>query len=100
MPTPSRWATRVAAGTVWPDKRLAARLAGVWETFAKRLSNALPHAADSWGQAQGLDRFLANPRGRPAALPQGRTRATARQCLAPRPVLGVQDPTARHRTGG
>jgi len=99
MPTHTRWAARVAAGTVLPDKRLAARLASILATFAERPSDAIPHAAGSWGQAKGISRFLANPRVPPAALPQGLTRDTARQCVDERTVLGVQDPTSLHLTG-
>ena len=89
----------MAAGTVLPDNRLPARLAGLLETFAERPSDAIPHAAGSWGQAQGISRFLANPRGQPAALPQGLTSDTARQCLDQPTVLVVQDTTSLHLTG-
>jgi hypothetical protein len=99
MHTHTLWATRVAAGTVLPDKRLSARLACVLETFAERPSDAIPQAAGSWGQAKGLYRFLANPRVRPAALHQGLTSDTARQCLAQCTVLVVQDTTSLNLTG-
>jgi len=59
MHTHTLWAARVAAGTVLPDKRLAARLACILETFAERPSDAIPQAAGSWGQAKGIYRFLA-----------------------------------------
>jgi len=90
----------VAAGTVLPDNRLPARLAGLLETFAERPSDAIPHAAGSWGQAKGSSRFLATPRGQPAAWPQGLPSATARQGVDQTTVLVVQAPTARPRTGG
>jgi len=99
MDTPTLWAARVAAGTVLPDKRLAARFACVLATFAERPSDAIPQAADSWGQAKGLYRFLANPRVRSAALHHGLTRDTARQCLAQPTVLVVQDTTSLNLTG-
>src|SRR5713101_6716282 len=99
MHTHTLWAARVAAGTVLPDKRLTARLACVLETFAERPSDAIPQAAGSWGQAQGLYRFLANPRVRPAALHQGLTSDTAQQCLEQRTVLVVQDTTSLNLTG-
>src|SRR6266446_1548916 len=99
MHTHTLWAARVAAGTVLPDKRLPARLASILATFAERPSDAIPPAAGSWGQAQGVYRFLANPRVQPAALQQGLTRDTARQCLEQRTVLVVQDPTSLHLTG-
>lgn len=99
MHTHTRWAARVAAGTVLPDKRLAARLACLLETVAERPTDAIPHAAGSWGQAQGLSRFLANPRGQPAALQQGLSSDTARQCVEPPTVLVVQDTTSLHLTG-
>jgi hypothetical protein len=89
----------VAAGTVVPDKRLSARLACILETFAERPSDAIPQAAGSWGQAKGISRFLANPRVQPAALQQGLTRDTARQCLDQPSVLVVQDTTSLHLTG-
>jgi transposase-like protein len=54
MHTPPLWAARVATGTVLPDKRLAARLASILETFAERPSEAIPPAAGSWGQAKGI----------------------------------------------
>ena len=59
----------------------------------------MPHAAGSWGQAKGISRLLANPRVQPAALPQGLTRDTARQCLDHTTVLVVQDTTSLHLTG-
>jgi len=74
-------------------------LAGILETCAERPSAAIPHAAGTWGQAKGISRFLANQRVRPAALPQGLTRETARPCVEPPTVLVVQDTTALHRTG-
>ncbi len=80
MHTHTLWAARVAASTEFSDKRLATRLAGILATCAERPSDAIPQAAGSWGQAKGMYRFLANPRGRPAALPQGLTSDTARQC--------------------
>jgi len=99
MHTHTLWAARVAAGTVLPDKRLPARLACILETFAERPSDAIPHAAGSWGQAKGISRFLATPRVRPAALQQGLTRDTARQCLDQPTVLVVQDTTSLNLTG-
>src|ERR1700704_3341343 len=99
MHTHTLWAARVAAGTVLPDKRLAARLACILETFAERPSDAIPQAAGSWGQAKGIYRFLANQRVQPAALHQGLTRDTARQCLAQPTVLVVQDTTSLNLTG-
>lgn len=93
------WAARVTAGTVLPDKRLPARLACILETFAERPSDAIAQAAGSWGQAKGIYRFLANPRVQPAALQQGLTRDTARQCVDQPSVLVVQDTTALHLTG-
>jgi len=93
------WAARVAAGTVLPDKRLPARLACILATFAERPSDAIPQAAGSWGQTKGISRFLANPRVRPAALQQGLTSDTARQCLEQPTVLVVQDTTSLHLTG-
>ena len=99
MHTHTLWAARVAAGTVLPDKRLSARLASILETFAERPSDAIPQAAGSWGQAKGVYRFLANPRVQPAALQQGLTRDTARQCLEQRTVLVVQDTTSLNLTG-
>src|SRR5467141_748094 len=99
MHTHTLWAARVAAGTVLPDKRLPARLASILETFAERPSDAIPQAAGSWGQAKGVYRFLANPRVQPAALQQGLTRDTARQCLEQRTVLVVQDTTSLNLTG-
>ena len=89
----------MAADTGLPDKRLAARLACVLATFAERPSDAIPQAAGNWGQAKGLYRFLANPRVRPAALHQGLTRDTARQCVAQPTVLVVQDTTSLNLTG-
>lgn len=80
MHTPTLWTARVAAGTVLPDKRLLARFAGLLETFAERPSDAIPQAASSWGQAKGIYRFLANSRVPSAALQQGLSQATARQC--------------------
>ena len=80
MHTHTLWAARVAAGTVLPDKRLPARLACILATFAERPSDAIPQAAGSWGQAKGISRFLANPRVQPAALQQGLSSDTARQC--------------------
>src|SRR5256712_12369247 len=99
MHTHTLWAARVAAGTVLPDKRLLARLACILETLAERPSDAIPEAAGSWGQAKGIYRFLANQRVRPAALQQGLTSDTARQCLDQRTVLGVQDTTSLKLTG-
>ena len=99
MHTHTLWAARVAAGTVWPDKRLSARLACILETFAERPSDAIPQAAGSWGQAKGISRFLANPRVQPAALPQGLSSDTARQCVDQTTVLVVQDTTSLHLTG-
>jgi hypothetical protein len=99
MHTHPLWAARVAAGTVLPDKRLSARLASILETFAERPSDAIPQAAGSWGPAKGISRFLANPRVQSAALQQGLTRDTARQCLDQRTVLVVQDTTSLHLTG-
>jgi len=99
MHTHTLWAARVAAGTVLPDKRLLARLACILETFAERPSDAIPQAAGSWGQAKGIYRFLANQRGLPAALHQGLTSDTARQCLDQTTVLVVQDTTSLHLTG-
>ena len=99
MHTHTLWAARVAAGTVLPDKRLPARLACILETFAERPSDAIPQAAGSWGQAKGIYRFLANPRVQPAALQQGLTSDTARQCLAQPTVLVVQDTTSLNLTG-
>ena len=99
MHTHTLWAARVAAGTVLPDKRLSARLACLLETFAERPNDAIPHAAGSWGQAKGISRFLANQRVQPAALQQGLTSDTARQCLDQPPVLVVQDTTSLHLTG-
>lgn len=99
MHTHTLWAARVAAGTVWPDKRLLARLACLLETFAERPSDAIPPAAGSWGQAKGISRFLANQRVLPAALHQGLTSDTARQCVDQTTVLVVQDTTSLHLTG-
>src|SRR3989449_3095148 len=99
MHTHTLWAARVAAGTVLPDKRLPARLACILETFAERPSDAIPQAAGSWGQAKGIYRFLANPRVQPAALQQGLTSDTARQCLDQTTVLVVQDTTSLNLTG-
>src|SRR3989454_540361 len=99
MHTHTLWAARVAAGTVLPDKRLLARLACILETFAERPSDAIPQAAGSWGQAKGIYRFLANQRVLPAALHQGLTSDTARQCLDQTTVLVVQDTTSLHLTG-
>ena len=99
MHTHTLWAARVAAGTVLPDKRLPARLACILETFAERPSDAIPQAAGRWGQAKGIDRFLAHPRVQPAALQQGLSRDTARQCLDQPTVLVVQDTTSLHLTG-
>jgi hypothetical protein len=99
MHTHTLWAARVAAETVLPDKRLTARLACILETFAERPSDAIPQAAGSWGQAKGIYRFLANPRVQSAALHQGLTRDTARQCLDQRTVLVVQDTTSLNLTG-
>ena len=99
MHTHTLWAARVAAGTVLPDKRLLARLACILETFAERPSAAIPQAAGSWGQAKGIYRFLANPRVQSTALHQGLTSDTARQCLAQRTVLVVQDTTSLNLTG-
>ena len=82
-----------------PDKRLAARLACILATCAERPSDAIPQAAGPWGQAKGISRFLANPRVQPAALQQGLTRDTARQCLEQRTVLVVQDTTSLNLTG-
>src|SRR2546428_11869186 len=93
------WAARVAAGTVLPDNRLLARLACILDTFAERPSDAIPQAAGSWGQAKGIYRFLANQRVLPAALHQGLTSDTARQCLDQTTVLVVQDTTSLHLTG-
>src|SRR5260370_13148949 len=93
------WAAQVAAGTVLPDKRLQARLASILEPFAERPSDAIPQAAGSWGQAKGIYRFLANPRVQPAALQQGLTSDTARQCLDQSTVLVVQDTTSLNLTG-
>lgn len=99
MHTHTRWAARVAAGTALPDKRLAARFAGILATCAERPRDAIPQAAGNWGQAQGISCFLANPRVQPAALHQGLTKDTARPCLAPPTVLVVQDTTSLHLTG-
>ena len=99
MHTHTLWAARVAAGTVLPDKRLSARLACILATFAERPSDAIPQAAGTWGQAKGIYRFLANQRVRPAALQQGLTRDTARQCLEQTTVLVVQDTTSLNLTG-
>ncbi len=99
MHTQTLWAARVAAGPVLPDKRLAARLACLLATCAERPSDAIPHAAGSWGQAKGRYRFLANPRVHAAAVHQGLPSATARQCLEQPTVLVVQDPTALKVTG-
>ena len=99
MHTHTLWAARVAAGTVLPDKRLPARLAGILATFAERPSDAIPQAAGSWGQAKGIYRFLANPRVRATALQQGLTSETARQCLEQPTVLVVQDTTSLNLTG-
>src|SRR2546427_11644907 len=99
MHTHSLWPAGVAAGTVLPDKRLPARLACILETFAERPSDAIPQAAGSWGQAKGIYRFLANQRVRPAALQQGLTSDTARQCLDQPTVLVVQDTTSLNLTG-
>src|SRR5882672_5805247 len=89
MHTHTLWAARVAAGTVLPDKRLAARLACILETFAERPSDAIPQAAGSWGQAKGIYRFLANQRVQPAALHQGLTKGHGPAVLGP-----------AHRPGG
>ena len=99
MHTHTLWAAQVAAGTVLPDKRLQARLACILETFAERPNDAIPQAAGSWGQAKGVYRFLAHPRVRSAAVHQGLTRDTARQCLEQRTVLVVQDTTSLNLTG-
>ncbi len=99
MHTHTLWAARVAAGTVVPDKRLAARLAGILETFAERPSDAIPQAAGTWGQAKGISRFLAHQRVRPAAVQQGLTSDTAQQCLEQTTVLVVQDTTSLNLTG-
>src|SRR5881398_1177527 len=99
MHTHTLWAARVAAGTVLPDKRLSARLACLLETFAERPSDAIPQAAGSWGQAKGIYRFLANQRVRPAALYQGLTSDTARQCLDQPTVVVVKDTTSLNLTG-
>ncbi len=99
MHTHTLWAARVAAGTVLPDQRPPARLACILETFAERPSDAIPQAAGSWGQAKGSSRFLANPRVQPAALQQGLTSDTARQCLDQTTILVVQDTTSLHLTG-
>jgi len=99
MHTHTLWAARVAAGTVWPDKRLSARLACLLETFAERPSEAIPQAAGSWGQAKGVYRCLANQRVRPAALQQGLVSDTARQCVEQTTVLVVQETTSLHLTG-
>ncbi len=99
MHTHTLWAARVAAGTVLPDKRLSARLACLLETCAERPNDAIPQAAGSWGQAKGISRFLANQRVQPAALQQGLTSDTARQCLDQTTVLVVQDTTSLHLTG-
>ena len=80
MHTHTLWAARVAAGTILSDKRLLARFAGILATFAERPSDAIPQAAGSRGQAKGIYRFLANPRMQSAALQQGLSRDTARQC--------------------
>jgi hypothetical protein len=69
------------------------------ETFAERPSDAIPQAAGNWGQAKGIYRFLANQRVRPAALHQGLTSDTARQCLEQPTVLVVQDTTSLNLTG-
>ncbi len=82
-----------------PDKRLSARLACLLETCAERPNDAIPQAAGSWGQAKGISRFLANQRVQPAALQQGLTSDTARQCLDQTTVLVVQDTTSLHLTG-
>lgn len=82
-----------------PDKRLSARLACLLATFAERPNDAIPQAAGSWGQATGIYRFLANQRVQPAALQQGLTSATARQCLDQTTVLVVQDTTSLNLTG-
>jgi hypothetical protein len=68
-------------------------------TCAERPNDAIPHAAGSWGQATGIYRFLANQRVQPAALQQGLTSDTARQCLDQPTVLVVQDTTSLHLTG-
>jgi hypothetical protein len=99
MHTHTLWAARVAAGTVLPDKRLSARLACLLATCAERPNDAIPHAAGSWGQAKGIYRFLANQRVQPAALQQGLTSDTARQCLDQTTVLVVQDTTSLNLTG-
>src|SRR2546428_12201306 len=99
MHTHTLWAARVAAGTVLPDKRLPARLACILATFADRASDASPQAAGSGGQAKGIYRFLANPRVQPAALQQGLSGDTARQCLDQTTVLVVQDTTSLNLTG-
>jgi len=99
MHTHTLWAARVAAGTVLPDKRLATRLAYLLATCAERPNDAIPQAAGSWGQAKGISRFLANPRVQPAALPQGLSGDTARQCLEQPTVWVVQDTTSLHLTG-
>ena len=99
MPTHTRWAARVAAGTVLPDQRLPARLACILDTFAARPRDAIPHAAGSWGQATGIARLLAHPRVQPAALQQGLSRDTARQCLDQPTGWVVQDTTSLHLPG-
>jgi hypothetical protein len=99
MHTHTLWAARVAAGTILPDQRLLARFAGILETFAERPSDAIPQAAGSWGQAKGMYRFLANPRVQSAALQQGLSQDTARQCLDQRTILVVQDTTSLNLTG-
>ena len=99
MHTPPLWAARVAAGTVVPDQRRSARLASSLETFVERPSAAIPPAAGSWGQAEGVSRFLANPRVQPPAWPPGLPRDPARQCWDQRTVLVVQDTPSLQRTG-
>src|SRR5260370_3353065 len=92
------WAAQVAAGTVLPDKRLQARLACILETFAERPNAAIPQAAGSWGQANGVYRFLANPRARSAAAHQAPTRDPTRQSLQHRTPLLAPDTPPRHLT--
>src|SRR2546427_12119035 len=99
MHTHTLWAARVAAGTVLPDKRLAARFACILETFTERPSDAIPQAAGSWGQAKGSYRFLANPRVRHADLQLGLTRDTARQGFGQPYGHGGQDESSRNMTG-
>jgi len=93
------WAGQVAVAADLPDLRLQSRLTAILVDVLEKPSASIPQAAGNWGQTKATYRFYDNSRVTTAALQQGFTTQTARQCLDQDVVLSVQDTTTLNFTG-